>query len=285
MTAARALQRPALIETRALGTDLRIEGHGAAQALSEVQRLEGVLSRFADTPLSRLNSTGGAHGPPRELYEAVRYALKVAADTGGLLTPAIREALRAAGYDQHPGSPSASTAAAPVPDVQNVICTPDHIALPGGLTLDLGGTGKGWIAQQASAHLLPPFVLDAGGDMVIEQLAPFSLELEDPFGAAPRVLELPAGRWGVATSSVLKRAWAGGHHLIDPRTGRPLQSELLQVTAICRTVLDAEVFAKLAFFGPEEIRRQQVRRLLLALYAFDRQGRLLHWQGHWEAEA
>ena len=270
-----------IIETRALGTELRIDGLGAAQALAEVQRLEAVLSRFKPSPLTTLNEQGELQMPPRELYEALRYALKVAQDTGGLITPAVRGALVAAGYGAYLGSPSGQPEA--VPSVQNVECTPESLGLPAGLTLDLGGTGKGWIAHQAATCLMPPFVLDAGGDMVLEQPEAFSLEIEDPFGRSPLLLELPAGRWGVATSSLLKRAWAGGHHLIDTRTGRPLQSDFVQVTAISRSVLDAEIFAKLAFFGPEAVQRGQTRRILLALYAFDRAGKVCHWQGeHWE---
>lgn len=95
-----------IIETRALGTELRIDGLGAAQALAEVQRLEAVLSRFKPSPLTTLNEQGELQMPPRELYEALRYALKVAQDTGGLITPAVRGALVAAGYGAYLGSPS-----------------------------------------------------------------------------------------------------------------------------------------------------------------------------------
>jgi thiamine biosynthesis lipoprotein len=50
----------------------------------------------------------------------------------------------------------------------------------------------------------------------------------------------------VATSSITARRWAGGHHLINPRTARPADTDLLSVTALAPTVVQAEVAAKVA---------------------------------------
>jgi thiamine biosynthesis lipoprotein len=55
----------------------------------------------------------------------------------------------------------------------------------------------------------------------------------------------------VATSGTTRRAWAGGHHLIDPRTGAPADTGVVQVTALAPTALLAEVRAKAALLsGP-----------------------------------
>ncbi len=55
----------------------------------------------------------------------------------------------------------------------------------------------------------------------------------------------------MATSGITRRAWNAGtaeaaHHLIDPRTGRAAQTDVLQVTALAPTALEAEVLAKTA---------------------------------------
>jgi thiamine biosynthesis lipoprotein len=54
----------------------------------------------------------------------------------------------------------------------------------------------------------------------------------------------------MATSTTLRRAWARdgrrAHHLIDPRTGRPVQGELVGVTVVAPTATMAEVLAKSA---------------------------------------
>jgi thiamine biosynthesis lipoprotein len=60
-------------------------------------------------------------------------------------------------------------------------------------------------------------------------------------------------RGAVATSGVTRRAWGDAHHLVDPRTGRPADTGIVQVTALARTALQAEVRAKTALLaGPED---------------------------------
>lgn len=60
---------------------------------------------------------------------------------------------------------------------------------------------------------------------------------------------------GVATSSVARRRWAGGHHLIDPRTGKPARTDLLAVTAVANTALAAETATKAALIGGGDFAR------------------------------
>jgi thiamine biosynthesis lipoprotein len=65
------------------------------------------------------------------------------------------------------------------------------------------------------------------------------------------VLELAEG--AIATSSPLRRAWKvegrPSHHLIDPRSGRPADTGLLQVTAVATEGWRAEVAAKAAYLA------------------------------------
>jgi FAD:protein FMN transferase len=62
---------------------------------------------------------------------------------------------------------------------------------------------------------------------------------------------------GVATSRIGRRAWldeegAPAHHLIDPATGRPAFTGVVQATALAPTALEAEARAKAAVLsGPD----------------------------------
>jgi thiamine biosynthesis lipoprotein len=62
----------------------------------------------------------------------------------------------------------------------------------------------------------------------------------------------------VATSGIGRRAWLGpdgrpAHHLLDPATGRPAFTGVVQATAIAPTALEAEARAKAAVLaGPDE---------------------------------
>jgi thiamine biosynthesis lipoprotein ApbE len=60
---------------------------------------------------------------------------------------------------------------------------------------------------------------------------------------------------GVATSGRDRRRWRRGgkelHHLIDPRTGAPAETDLLRVTAVGDDAVAAEVLAKSLFLAGE----------------------------------
>lgn len=261
-----------------LGTDIIVDGEGQDAAAREVARLEGLLTRFRPSSLTALNRCGELHLPPPELVQAVKHALTVSALTGGLVTPAVLPALEAAGYARRPGHHRGH--ATSVPDTSAVLCRPELIQLPGGIRLDLGGTAKSWIAEQAFALLLGDGFVNAGGDVVLRQSSVFAVEIARPSGGTPLYLECPPGTWGIATSSTLNRAWEGGHHLIDPRTARPLVSALVQVTAIAPRLTDAEVLTKLAFLDVQTLDALQGQA---RVYAFDHEGQFLTRQaGCWQ---
>ena len=155
---------------------------------------------------------------------------------------------------------------------------------PFGLRFDLGGVGKGWIADRALALLdaWPSAVVDADGDLAV-RCAPaecWEVGIEDPRtdGVNLAVLRLtarPGGaptRWGVATSGTSIHRWniggAVSHHLIDPRTGRPAQTDVVQATVVADTTLRAEALAKAAviagsFEGLALLERAHVRGAIL----------------------
>jgi thiamine biosynthesis lipoprotein len=67
------------------------------------------------------------------------------------------------------------------------------------------------------------------------------------------VLRLSPG--GLATSTTTRRTWRQGgvlrNHLIDPRTGQPVESPWLSVTVFAPQLVQAEAFAKaLLVAGP-----------------------------------
>jgi thiamine biosynthesis lipoprotein len=133
---------------------------------------------------------------------------------------------------------------------------------PPGLRFDLGGVGKGWIADRALALLAswPGAVIDADGDLAV-LCAPgkhWDVGIDDPRAPDSQlaVLRLAAPshglptRWGVATSGTSVHRWnVGGtvrHHLIDPRTGLPAETDVIQATVIAGSALRAEALSKAA---------------------------------------
>jgi thiamine biosynthesis lipoprotein len=131
------------------------------------------------------------------------------------------------------------------------------LTLPFGLGLDFGGVAKGWSAQKAMEQLRAegPALIDAGGDIAVSGSradgGPWKIGVADPFHPGEEIEVLHLNQNGVATSGKNRRRWLRNgllqHHLIDPLTGQPAETDLLTVTVIAHDVLQAEAAAKAAF--------------------------------------
>ena len=129
-------------------------------------------------------------------------------------------------------------------------------------------------------------LVNAGGDLAVHGCLPggtaWPVMVEGR--AAPQVVLLRRG--ALATSGIARRHWQQGqqgrHHLLDPRTGLPAQSDLWAVTVVAARCVQAEVAATAAFvLGPEEgVRFLQERGLAGWLAREDGSGQAV---GAWPA--
>jgi thiamine biosynthesis lipoprotein len=264
----------------ALGTTVRLlaRGPGAgvevARARAEILDYHRRLSRFLQgSELCALNADPRRIVPASALLRcAVRAGLWAADFSGGLVDPCLLEALEAAGYERtykRPGQvlrPSGPyRAARPHPDARwREIAVDDAagtIERPPGLRLDLGGSGKGHVADLAARHFTScrEWVVDCGGDIRIG--GPQEVHVAHPL-REDAAAHLPLDSCAVATSSVVSRAWVGSdghpvHHLLDPSSGEPVRTGLLCATAVAPTTLHAETLAKVAVLvGPDAARER-----------------------------
>jgi FAD:protein FMN transferase len=131
------------------------------------------------------------------------------------------------------------------------------IELEPGFRLDFGGIGKGY-AVDCACRLLGewgPSLVNAGGDLAVRgrpTAGLWAIGVDTPDGTLSLGLECGA----LATSGRDRRRWKRGtteqHHLIDPATGAPSQSDLVRVTVVGRTAVEAEIRAKALFLGGEQ---------------------------------
>ena len=238
---------------RAMGTEIElfVDATGAEKELDvaegEFHRLEGILSRFRDdSELSHLNRAGACEASP-DLARVVELALEARERTGGLFDPTVHDALVAAGYDRSFELVEAEgdDASHPVGCGLGVRQAGARIELDPGARLDLGGIGKGYAVDRAADVLSAagPCLVNAGGDIAVRGGAwPIGVD-----GAM--TVELTGG--GLATSGRDRRHWRRSgrelHHLIDPATGEPAETDVLRATAVGGNAVEAEVLAKWLF--------------------------------------
>jgi thiamine biosynthesis lipoprotein len=247
---------------QAMGTEIEllVESEDAAEAFDAVEaqfeRLEQVMSRFrSDSELSRLNRDGRIDASP-DLAQVVWLAVDARERTDGRFDPTVHDALVDAGYDRTfddvpPDSDAESTTASRCGG--RVSVKGRHIELERGYRIDLGGIGKGFAAERAAEllALAGPCLVSAGGDVALRGLPTtgvWSVAVDESI-----TLGLTEG--GVATSGRDRRRWRRGgkelHHIIDPRTGTPAETDLLRVTAVGGDAVAAEVLAKSLFLAGE----------------------------------
>lgn len=240
----------------------------ASEALTLVptwfEEWEASLSRFREeSELSALNRSNGEWVAISEtMWRVIQEALWAAGESDGLVTPALLDQLKTAGYDRTfelldrslPFSSSESSKS--IVDWRAIqLDASDHrVRVPVGMHLDFGGVAKGWAAQQAAQRLsaIAPALVDAGGDIAISAARAngerWPIAVADPFRAESDLELLMIAQGGVATSGRDYRRWQRNgkwqHHIIDPRTGVPAETNVLSATILATTTIAAEVAAK-----------------------------------------
>ncbi|HMD90467.1 MAG TPA: FAD:protein FMN transferase, partial [Anaerolineaceae bacterium] len=234
---------------------------------------EQALSRFRPvSELNRLNHSAGSEFQASPiLWEVLNVALENADWSAGLVVPTILKSLEEAGYISSfdPSLPGAeysrqTTATFAADEAWKTGQTGwgdirlDQsrltITIPAAMKLDLGGVAKGWAAAQAMQRLrkFGPVLVNAGGDIAISGLDrdgdSWVVSIEDPLQFQESLGELSLGKCGVATSGIDYRRWlqngAVKHHIIDPRTGEPAQTDLMTASILAPDIIRAEAAAK-----------------------------------------
>jgi thiamine biosynthesis lipoprotein len=260
---------------RAIGTGIRLVVSGGDLA-SARQAVEGVLdevdrtySRFrADSEISRLNAGAGSRTTVSPLLaEAIEAGLRAARLTDGAVDPTVGSAMRAIGYDadfaQVPNKAGPiELRLQPIPGWQviDVAARRSEVAIPRGVELDLGSIGKALAADLAATVALVAagsggVLVSLGGDIAVRGTAPIggwrilvAEDSETSHDSAGEVVAIETG--AIATSSTTVRRWQRGrrtlHHLVDPRTGGPVDSRWRTASVVAATCVDANTAATAA---------------------------------------
>lgn len=232
------------------------------------------FSRFLPgSELSRLNADPRATVPVHPLMARLALAVREAGErSGGLVDGTLVAEIERAGYDRDlRHAPLAlATALALAPERAPAAASPwrrwrqvevdlaaSTVTRPPGVMLDSGGLAKGLFADVLGELLAghAGFAIDCAGDLLVGGAAQIErpIRVQSPFdGRTLHTFEL--SRTGVATSGIGRRSWLDrdrrpAHHLLDPASGRPAFTGVVQATALAPSALDAEIRAKAAILG------------------------------------
>ena len=240
-------------------------------ALAECGRYEALMSRTIEgSDVWRINHAGGQPvAVSRETIEVIEAAREVSEKCGGVFDITIAPASTlwdfTSGRKALPDADALESAAALV-DYRKLIVDGDEVTLPDGMMIDLGGIAKGYIADRVKQYLIDrgveSAVLSFGGNIVTigtkPEGKPWRVGIQDidkPTGEYMLVAESRGG--SIVTSGIYERGFdldgVYYHHILDPRTGWPVQNELASVTIFSESSMQGDALATAAFaLGTEQ---------------------------------
>jgi thiamine biosynthesis lipoprotein len=244
---------------------------------AELAAIDVACSRFRpDSELIRACAAGGRPVPVSPLLaEALSVALRAAEITDGDVDPTCGQALVGLGYDRDFALARRNTAALRQPPVatggwRDVCLDPisQEVTVPDGVLLDLGATAKALAADRAAATIAAVtgsgVLVNLGGDISVAGEPPeggwlvgvadaATFDTTTRSAAISQAILIRDG--GLATSSVLGRAWQRGdaqlHHIIDPRTGMSVSSCWRTVSVAAGSCVDANIASTAAIVRSE----------------------------------
>ncbi|HEX7483516.1 MAG TPA: FAD:protein FMN transferase, partial [Candidatus Saccharimonadales bacterium] len=229
------------------------------------EKREKRCSRFLSTSeLSRFNQKAGVRqGISPELRDILTKARDIGVKTDGLYNPFVLPVLQRVGYlhsivNDYADDPTNDYSDRHMTPVEDLEIGNNWARIPYGTALDLGGCGKGYIGDLLADivdenEVVEGYWLSIGGDVVARGIhetgQPIAIGIQDEASekTIARIYPRELQRYAVATSTVMRRkglkdgvAW---HHIIDPRTGRPAESDVQTMTICEDSLFMADVHA------------------------------------------
>jgi thiamine biosynthesis lipoprotein len=243
-------------------------------------RIEQKFSRYLhDSVLSRLNADAGAiSAVDEETANLLDFASQMNRLSDGLFDITSGVLRRAWTFDRGDRVPSPEEIAALLPLVgwSRVRWERPHLTLQPGMQIDFGGIAKEYAVDQAASECArmsaAPVLVNFGGDIAVTRARhggqPWRVGIEGidaQAGTAAGQVELAAG--AIATSGdtyrYVKSEGRRLSHILDPRSGRPVEGAPRTITVAAPTCTQAGALTTLAMLkgsGAEAFLRNEGAR-------------------------
>jgi FAD:protein FMN transferase len=252
----------------AYGADAGALPGAVEAALDEVDRLDRLLSHYKpDSPLSRLNREA-AQAPVRAepgLFAFLEDCLRYSHESDGAFDVTVGPLMKAWGFFRGEGR---------LPREDEIVEVRArvgyrHVRLDRahgtvafdrpGVELDLGGIGKGYAVDRATAVLrargVEAALVSAGGSTTYGFGAPpgqaaWAVAVADPLHTTRTALTVELRDRAVSVSGSYEKSFEVGgvrySHIMDPRTGRPVQG-VLSVAVLAPTGTEGDALDNVLF--------------------------------------
>ena len=224
-------------------------------------RYEQLLSKtIATSDVSRINAAQGKTVTvDPETWVILQRAKEISAQTGGAFSVTIApvSALWTFTGMETNSVPTDEMRLATLPlvDDQKIVLGDNNtVTIPAGMQIDLGGIAKGYIADKVAQLLREKAyagIVSLGGNVYTVGTKPdgskFSVGIKDPEATHLSKAIIYTGNCTVVTSGTYERGFSFGgvryHHILDPKTGWPAQSDLVSATFVTDSSMTADALA------------------------------------------
>lgn len=247
----------------AIGTDWRIDTDRELTAgqwtliHDRIEDFDRTWSRFRpDSLVSRAAAGAGTFDFGDDAVPLMTFYRRLYEITGGAVTPLIGGTLADLGYDAgYRLTPRATVGATPAWD-QVLAWDGLLLTTSAPVLMDIGAAGKGYLVDLVSELLtsfgVQSFVVDGSGDLRARggnpQGAALRVGMEHPADPTKVIGVIGLTDGAVAASASNRRSWGNGlHHIVDPRTGAPVQ-DVVASWALADSAMVADGLATALFF-------------------------------------
>lgn len=215
-------------------------------AKDEVQRLDKLWSVADESSEIYAVNSGGEVSVSGETAQLISFMLEMAKRTGGALEPTLYPVVKAWGFTGGENRvPSGDEIQELLKKVgyEKVSVSGNTVTIPSGVMLDTGAVGKGYASDKATEVLkengVDSALIDLGGNIVLIGSKPdgkdWKIGVRDPEGDGV-VGVISASDCAIVTSGAYERNFTAGGvvygHIIDPKSGAPVDNDILSVTVI-----------------------------------------------------
>ena len=260
-------------------------------------RYEQLLSKTIDaSDVSRINNAMGQTVTVNpETWEILRRAKEISAQTGGAFSITIAPVTALWSFtdtvtNMVPTDEARLKMLPLVDDQQIALGENNTVTLPAGMEIDLGGIAKGYIADKVADIIREKAyagIVSLGGNVYTVGKKPdgsaFSVGIKDPHNPAASKAIIYTGDGTVVTSGTYERGFSFGgvryHHILDPETGWPSQSDLVSATFVMDSSMTADALATACIVIGSEKSLALAKELQLDAMFIDKDGQAFFTEG------